>query len=344
MSVRTHIAGATSVRSSAIVVASVAALLAAAYLGDPAYAQGIHGGRSAAPHDQENTVAIEHGVTLAVTAFLAGLAPFAALVWLPVSREVGAGRDALGPFVLLAWVLLWCLTVAGVGELAAYATRASGEPISTVLLWQALSDTRVGAVWLARLGFGLVTTAAITAAVRAGWDWLWWTASGTGSLLLMTLTQLSHAAATGRFLPFLADWTHAMAATIWMGGLLGFVVVLFAGPLDAVPADRGARLRERSARRFSTVTTISVVVLAATGLYASVLHVPSPRALVETPYWIALTIKLGLLVLVLTVGAANFLLRGRGPFGRLVVVELILALALFVATGFLTSLPPASSA
>ena len=48
--------------------------------------------------------------------------------------------------------------------------------------------------------------------------------------------------------------------------------------------------------------------------------------------------------LVLTIGASNFLLRGRGPFGRLVVLELLLALGLFVTTGFLTSLPPASSA
>jgi putative copper export protein len=64
--------------------------------------------------------------------------------------------------------------------------------------------------------------------------------------------------------------------------------------------------------------------------------------LVATPYGRALLVKLGLLVLVLAIGASNFLLRGRGPFGRLVAVELLLALALFVATGFLTNLPPAS--
>jgi copper transport protein len=55
-------------------------------------------------------------------------------------------------------------------------------------------------------------------------------------------------------------------------------------------------------------------------------------------------VKLTLVTLLLGVGASNLLLRGRGPFGRLVVVELLLALGLFVATGFLTSLPPASSA
>jgi copper transport protein len=54
--------------------------------------------------------------------------------------------------------------------------------------------------------------------------------------------------------------------------------------------------------------------------------------------------KLVLLTLLLAVGASNFLLRGRGPFGRLLVAELLLALGLFVATGVLTSLPPPSGA
>jgi copper transport protein len=66
--------------------------------------------------------------------------------------------------------------------------------------------------------------------------------------------------------------------------------------------------------------------------------------LVATPYGRALLVKLVLLTFVLAIGGANFLLRGRGPFGRLVVVELLLALGVFIATGFLTSLPPASTA
>ncbi len=97
-------------------------------------------------------------------------------------------------------------------------------------------------------------------------------------------------------------------------------------------------------RRFSVVATTAVAVLACTGLYAAVIHVPSPQALVATPYGRALVAKLVLLILLLAVGASNLLLRGRGPFGRLVVVELLLALGLIVATGFLTSLPPPGGA
>ena len=287
---------------------------------------------------------IEHGLGLAATAFLAGLAPFAAVVWLPASRQSGVGLAAIRSFGVLAGGLLLALAVAGVGELSSYAVRASGDPISTGLFWQTLFDSRVGAVWLARLALAALAATAITAAAGSGRIWPWWAAIGASAMLMMTLTGSSHAAATGRLLPLLADWTHAMAAAVWMGGLLGFAVALCSGAFQSLAPDIRTNLRERSVRRFSAVATFAVVVLACTGLYAAILHVPNPQALLAVPYGRALMMKLALLTLLLAVGASNLLLRGRGPFGRLVVLELLLALGLFVATGFLTSLPPASGA
>jgi copper transport protein len=287
---------------------------------------------------------IEHGIVLAATAFLAGLAPFAAVVWLPASGQSGVGRAAIRPFGVLAGGLLLALALAGVGELSSYAVRASGDPLSTELFWQTLFDSRVGAVWLARLSMALLAAAVIAAAAVSGRTWPWWAAIGVSAMLMMTLTGLSHAAATGRLLPLVADWIHAMAAAVWMGGLLGFAVALCSGAFRSLDPDSRTKLRERSVRRFSAVATCGVAVLAGTGLYAAVLHVPNPQALLATPYGRALIAKLVLLSLLLGVGTSNLLLRGRRPFGRLVVVELLLALGLFVATGFLTSVPPASSA
>jgi copper transport protein len=287
---------------------------------------------------------VDHGLALAATAFLAGLAPFAVVVWLPASRHSGVGHAAIRSFGMLAGGLLLALALAGVGELSSYAVRASGDPPSTELFWRTLFDSRVGAVWLARLSLALIVAAVIAAAARSGRTWVWWAAIGASGMLMMTLSGLSHAAATGRLLPLLADWTHAVAATVWMGGLLGFAVALCSRAFRDLAPDRGMKLRERAVRRFSVVATCAVVVLACTGLYAAILHVPNPQALLATPYGRALMAKLVLLSLLLAVGASNVLLRGRGPFGRLVVLELLLALGLFVATGFLTSLPPASSA
>jgi putative copper export protein len=322
----------------------VVLVLAFACFGDPASAQGAHGGAHSGGAASGVTGGVQHGIALAATVLLAGLAPFAALVWLPASKDAVVGRAAVRPFGLLAWLLLYVLAIAGVAEVATYATLASGESLSPGLLREALAETRVGNVWLARLGFALLTTVLVTAAVRSERTAYWWAASGTAALLLMTLTQLSHAAAEGRFLPFLADWVHVAAATLWTGGLLGLLFVFFSGSLDSIPADRRAELREQTVRRFSRVATTSVIVLAATGLYAILLHVPSLGALVSTPYGRSLLTKLGLLVLLLGLGGTNYLLRGRGPFGRLVGAEVVLALAIFVATGFLTSLPPATAA
>jgi copper transport protein len=287
---------------------------------------------------------IEHGLALAATAFLAGLAPFAVLVWLPASRQSGVGRAAIRSFGVLAGGLLLALALAGVGELSSYAVRASGDPLSTELFWHTLFDSRVGALWLTRLSLALLAAAVIAAAASSGRTWPWWAAIGASGMLMITLTGLSHAAATGRLLPLLADWTHAVAATVWIGGLLGFAVAMCSRAFRDLAPDSRMKLRDRAVRRFSAVATYAVVVLACTGLYAAVLHIPNPQALLATPYGRALIAKLALLSLLLAAGASNLLLRGRGPFGRLVVLELLLALALFVATGFLTSLPPATGA
>jgi copper transport protein len=96
-------------------------------------------------------------------------------------------------------------------------------------------------------------------------------------------------------------------------------------------------------RRFSKVATGAVIALLITGSYAILLHVPNLSALTGTAYGNALIVKLGLLVLLLAAGAVNLVSRGRGPFGRVVRLELALAICVFVATGFLTTLPPADA-
>lgn len=85
----------------------------------------------------------------------------------------------------------------------------------------------------------------------------------------------------------------------------------------------------------------AVLAIIATGIYAVLLRVPSLSALVETPYGRALTMKLGLLLFLLAAGGINLIGRGKGPFGRMVRLELVLATGIFVAAGFLTSVPPA---
>lgn len=302
--------------------------------------QDSHSAHEALAVSQETLASIVHGAVQGAAAFLVGLVAFVALVWLPASPVVGAGREGVTDFfVRCIWVLFGLLVAAGVAELSLYAVRVSGEPFGLGLLGQALSDTRTGHVWLARLALGVLTATAATLAVRLRQPAYWWVAAGIGSALLVTLTSASHAAAEEGVLPFVADWLHVAAASLWMGGLLGFPLVLL-GPLRAMPAKQRIKLRWRAVRRFSRIATLAVMVLIVTGVYATLLHVPSVEGLLGTNYGYALMTKLGLAAFLFAAGGTNLVLEGRGPFGHIVGAELILAICIFVATGFLTSLPP----
>ena len=285
-------------------------------------------------------VGLAHGVSQGTTVFLAGLVAFVALVWLPVHRSLGFGGSAGRLFSRSVWFLFGLLSLAGLTELSLFAVRAAGEALSPGLLWEALTSTRTGGIWLARLGLGLLTAILATwAASRRPLGW--WVAALTGAALLVTLAQQSHAAADGG-LALLASWLHVVGAALWMGGLVGFPIVLL-GPLRRVEPDEKLKLREHTVRRFSRVATVAVMVIVATGLYATVLQIPNLAGLVGTSYGRALIMKLGLMVLLLATGGINLIDKGRGPFGRMVGAELALAIGIFIAAGFLTSLPPAES-
>lgn len=280
-----------------------------------------------------------HGVAQGLAVFLAGLVAFVAAVWMPASRTMGTGRDVGGLFSRVVWALFGLLVIVGVVELGLFAVRASGEPFSIALFVEALFDTRTGNTWLLRLGLGLLTALAATWAARRRRSGGWWAAAGVGGLLLLTLARQSHAATEGTLALF-AAWVHVVAAAFWMGGLLGFPVLLL-GSLRVMEPDERAKARRETVRRFSKVATVAVMAILVTGLYATLLNVPSISALMGSAYGRALIMKLGLIVFLLASGGINLIDRGDGPFGRMVGAELVLAIAIFVATGFLTSLPPA---
>lgn len=283
---------------------------------------------------------ITHGIVQGAAVLLVGLAAFVALVWLPASRSAGAGGGSGRIFARGAWALFCVLAVAGLVDVAVYTAWATGQPLGPGLFLEGLFATGVGQVALARLVLGLLVTLAVAWAARHGGRGRWWAAAGVGGLLLATLVPESHAVVQG-LLPIAAIWLHLVAAAFWTGGLLAFPMLLL-GPLRALGLDERADLRRRTVRRFSRVATVAVLVLVATGLYSTLLNVSGPLALVGSAYGRALVMKLGMTVLLLAVGGINLIDKGDGPLGRMVGLELALAAGIFVAAGFLTSLPPAN--
>jgi copper transport protein len=112
-----------------------------------------------------------------------------------------------------------------------------------------------------------------------------------------------HAAQTSpRGLTLTFDWLHLLAGSVWLGGLIGLLVLWLATP----PRHR-AELLSVVVPRFSNVALVSVVVLAGTGIGEAVDHLPVLNALWATGYGVAILVKAGLLGGALLLASGNLL-------------------------------------
>ncbi|MFJ1595897.1 copper resistance CopC/CopD family protein [Streptomyces sp. NPDC088261] len=87
------------------------------------------------------------------------------------------------------------------------------------------------------------------------------------------------------------DVLHLLAVAIWLGGLTALLVALYRAP----------SIEAAAVRRFSRTAFISVVVLAATGLYQSWRQVGSWSALGDTSYGQLLLVKVGLVAVLIAI-------------------------------------------
>ncbi len=223
-----------------------------------------------------------------------------------------------------------------------------------------LQQTEWGRMWLYRVGLAILvgTLFLLPLVVRfrrsARQDSLLavtlWLALIASLGILLTISMTSHAAATlgiGHF-ALANDLIHLTAAAVWVGGLMQLIANT---PLFIHGISEGARRNalSRLVRRFSAAAALSVVVLVVTGTYSAWAQVTDFSAL-DTPYGIALRSKILLIAILLLVAAVNLIwvrprLRGSGTAARwlrrTVIAEIVLAILVILAVGFLTTLEPA---
>ena len=182
-------------------------------------------------------------------------------------------------------------------------------------------------------------------------------AAGCGALLaaaavLVVPGAAGHAAQTApRGLTLLFDWLHLAGGSVWLGGLVGLLVLCY-----SVTARERVPALSACVPRFSNVAVGSVLVLAATGVGEAVDHMPAVNALWETGYGRAILVKTGLLGGALLIASGN-LLRSRPRLigaarepalgepaarllRRLVSGEVAVVGAIVFAAAVLSSLPP----
>ena len=162
-----------------------------------------------------------------------------------------------------------------------------------------------------------------------------------------------HAAVTSpRALAMFLDWAHLSAGAVWVGGLIGLLVLW-----SSLPAARRVAGLVVCVPRFSNVAFVSVNVLIVSGVGAAIIHLPTISALWQTAYGKAILWKVGLLLVAMGIAAVNLLwTRPRlqasagpdpdvGPstakvLRGLVASEILLVAGIVFAAAVLSSLPP----
>lgn len=243
---------------------------------------------------------------------LAGGAAFVLMCW-----QRGASVRPLQRLVVQGWVTLTAATLATLLLRAPY--TGSGKLADAFDLGglRDVLETKTGAALISRLL--LLGAAALFVAVLFGAyakredeaekkDLTFGLAIG-GTVVAAGIAgtwALSEHASTG-IQPGLAmpvDVVHLLAVATWLGGLAALLTALYRTP----------SIERAAVRRFSRVAFISVVVLAATGLYQSWRQVGSWSALTGTSYGQLLLVKVGLVVVM--VGVAWISRRWTAQLGE----------------------------
>ena len=175
--------------------------------------------------------------------------------------------------------------------------------------------------------------------------------AGAAAVLLVPGLAGHAAQYSPRGAALLFDWLHLLAGSIWVGGLIGLLVLWRSFPV----ARRVAGLVV-CVPRFSNTAFVSVLTLIGSGIGASLIHLPTFASLWQTPYGQTLLVKIGLLSAAMLLAAVN-LLRTRprllayrerpelapgaaSLLRRLVAGEVLLVVGAVIAAAVLTSLAP----
>lgn len=247
------------------------------------------------------TLSVTRLLQFASTLMLFGSAVFC-LYGMPVEAIGVSGQHWAWPRSILL-VASAVGIVATIGWLMAEAQSLTGTWTS----WAAmLIATRFGAIAALRAGLlGLLFGAALIWPPAKG---LWMIATVFGGVVVASFAWTGHGSiGTGSagLLHRGTDILHLLAAGIWVGALLALSLMVVHSLQTLTPAD--TRLIAHGLERFSAIAPAAVSILTLTGLVNSryLVGLEHWRALFNTPYGLALIVKLMLFVLMLVVAAIH---------------------------------------
>jgi copper transport protein len=222
--------------------------------------------------------------------------------------------------------------------LHAAAVRAGsvGDAFSTGA-WGDIAGTSTGRAMLLRVPLAMGLGGLMLAFGRRTTAWWRSLAVLLGVALVFTFPASGHPAGESpQALWTLVDAVHLAAIALWMGGLALFAI---GGRWWFETSAAG----ETAVRRFSTMATVLVPIIIATGAAQTLELAGGVDTLTETGWGRRLLVKLSVASVVIAIGAVSrWLLHnvGSASIRRTVVAEAALGLVVLAVTASLVSLPP----
>lgn len=292
------------------------------------------------------------------TALTAGTVVFRTVVAKPALDAEPAAKLVRTQTLRVAWIGLAVTALSGVVCLLLQTVSMSGLPAGEAMtgrvLWTVLDQTQFGLVEQIRSLLAIVL--AVCLAIQRPWtDWLGFAAAlGLTAAIAWTGHAGSTLGAIGD-LHVTADALHLLAAAAWIGGLVPLVLLLAAVRRHHT-VEWTSQARDVT-RRFSTLGTVSVATLMASGIVNAWILVGSVHGLLVTEYGRLLMLKLGVFAIMLVFAAMNrFWLTprlGLSPASgaqldalrqltRNSTIEIGLGVIIFAIVGMLGTLHPAT--
>jgi putative copper resistance protein D len=292
------------------------------------------------------------------TALTAGTVVFRTVVAKPAFDAEPPAKLVRTQTLRVAWIGLAVTALSGVVWLLLQTVSMSGLPAGEAMtgrvLWTVLDQTQFGLVEQIRSLLAIVL--AVCLAIQRPWtDWLGFAAAlGLTAAIAWTGHAGSTLGAIGN-LHVTADALHLVAAAAWIGGLVPLVLLLAA--VRRHPTVEWTSQARDVTRRFSTLGTVSVATLMASGIVNAWILVGSVHGLLVTEYGRLLMLKLGVFAIMLVFAAMNrFWLTprlGLSPASgaqldalrqltRNSTIEIGLGVIIFAIVGMLGTLHPAT--
>ncbi|MGE7762754.1 copper resistance protein CopC [Peribacillus sp. NPDC097895] len=166
------------------------------------------------------------------------------------------------------------------------------------------------------------------------------------AILMVCKAFTGHTAAVpNHVLAVVMDFLHLLSMALWLGGLMALLVIL------PGLADRQAVQKDKKTfywsiiHRFSRWAFLFVIILIISGIYSSFQHVPTFHSLLNTTYGQLLLAKIGLMLVMIGLGAFHFF-RGKTQTKKLgfsVGMEFGLGIVVLLVAALLTNVQTAMS-